>query len=99
MACGKATGLRLPLVSTARIPNCTLSLEMSSVTLVTLPTSMTSVQSGDVVSRITISYPAMLDSGLAFHWNELRLVPENVPGGVVGIPAPLGVPGEVASAH
>jgi len=52
-ACGKATGLGLPCLSTARSPNWTLSLEMSRVTEVTLPTSIWSVQSAAVVSRIT----------------------------------------------
>ena len=32
---GKATGLRFPALSTARTPNCTLSLAISSVTVVT----------------------------------------------------------------
>src|SRR5665647_1202907 len=98
-ACGKATGLRFPLWSTARMPNCTLSFEMSSVTEVTLPTGSASVQSESVVSRITTSYPVRLVSGFAFQSIVVRLVPEKVPGGVVGICAFLGVLGEEASPH
>src|SRR5581483_5644342 len=72
---GKATGLRFPAVSTARRPNCTLSLAMSSVTLVTLPTLIVLVQSGAVVSRITTSYPARLGSGLASQESTVLLMP------------------------
>ena len=57
------------------------------------------VQSGDVVSRITTSYPVRLDSGLAFQVSVVRLVPGKPTGGVVWICTPLGVLGEVASAH
>jgi hypothetical protein len=52
---GKATGLRCPLLSTARMPNWTLSLEMSRSTVVTSPTLMAPVQSAEVVSRMTTS--------------------------------------------
>src|SRR5262249_11552437 len=80
---GKATGLRCPAWSTARTPNCTLSLAMSSVMVVTLPTSIASVQSAAVFSRFTTWYPARSGSGLAFQVSVVRLVPERVPGGVV----------------
>jgi len=53
--CGKATGLRLKFWSTARTPNCTLSLAMLSVTEVTLPTGIAWVQSESVVCRTTTS--------------------------------------------
>ena len=53
--CGKATGLRWPLLSTTRTPNMTLSLARSIVTEVMLPTGITCVQSGAVVSRQSTS--------------------------------------------
>src|SRR5262249_28940770 len=87
---GKAAGLRFPSWSTARMPNCTLSLEMLSVTEVTLPTGIALVQSESVVSRITTSYPVRLPSGLASHWSELKLVPAKLTGGFVWIRAFLG---------
>jgi hypothetical protein len=72
---------------------------MSSVTVVTLPTSIALLQSGDVVSRCTISYPARLDSGLASQLSVVRLVPARVPGGVAWISTFGGVPGLAASAY
>src|SRR5215471_19662978 len=72
---------------------------MLSVTEVTLPTGIADVQSESDVSRITTSYPVRLASGLAFHWSEVRLVPEKVPGGVVWICTFLGVLGEEARPH
>src|SRR5260221_11796274 len=72
---GKATGLRLPAVSTGRRPNWTLSFEISSVTVVTLPTRMGSVRSAAVVSLLTTSYLARFDSGLAFQVEVVRLLP------------------------
>src|SRR6516165_3406727 len=95
----EGSGAAFPFWSTARMPNCTLSLEMLSVTEVTLPTGIADVQSESVVSRITTSYPVKSDSGLASHWSEVRLVPAKLTGGFVWICAPLGVLGEEASAH
>ena len=43
------------VVSTARTPNWTLSLDMSSVTSVTSPTGIARFQSGAVLSRHTTS--------------------------------------------
>ncbi|SIM49004.1 hypothetical protein SAMN04489832_0233 [Micromonospora cremea] len=52
----KATGLRWPSRSTARTPKKMLSLDrLMMVAVVTSPTGMTWVQSGEVVSRQTIS--------------------------------------------
>src|SRR4029079_259646 len=97
--CGKAAGLRWPALSMARRPNWTLSLEMFSVTEVTLPTPIALVQLAAVVSRITTSYPARSDSGLASQLRAVRLVPGKPAGGVVWICRFLGVEGLVASAH
>jgi hypothetical protein len=69
------------------------------VTVVTLPTSMVSVQSAAVVSLVTTSYLARLDSGLAFQVRVVWLVPLRVPGGVVWIYRPFGVLGAVARAQ
>src|SRR6266571_2266166 len=89
---GTAVPGRWPLPwSTARRPNCRLSLEMSSVTVVTLPTLISLVQSGDVVSRVTTWYPARLDSGLAFQLSVVVLVPEKLTGAVAWICTFLGV--------
>src|SRR5262249_14153007 len=82
-----------------RTPNCTLSLEMSRVTVVTLPTSIALVQSAAVVSRITTSYPSRSGAGLAFQVSVVRLVPAKLTGGVMWICRFLGVLGEEASAH
>src|SRR6266487_2238660 len=83
----------------ARSPNWTLSLEMFSVTEVTLPTPIALVQLAAVVSRITTSYPARSGSGLASHCRAVRLVPGKPAGGAVWICRFLGVDGFVASAH
>src|SRR5262249_58732555 len=88
----KATGLRFPFWSTARTPNCTLSLEMLSVTEVTLPTGIADVQSLSVVSRITTSYPVRLDSGLAVQSSVVKLVPAKLTGGGPCICTVLGGP-------
>jgi hypothetical protein len=72
---------------------------MLSVTVVTLPTSAEEVQSGDVVSRMTTSYPARLLSVLAFQVRVVVLMPAKPTGGVVWISTFLGVPGPVARAH
>jgi hypothetical protein len=86
-------------LSKARRPNCTLSLEMFKVTVVTLPTPTALVQSGLVVSRITTSYPARSGSGLASQLSVVVLMPEKPGGGVVWICRFFGVAGLVASAH
>src|SRR5262249_18546235 len=83
----------------ARMPNCTLSLEILSVIEVTFPTGSADVQSESVVSRMTTSYPVRLVSGLALQPRVVRLVPAKLTGGDVWICTFLGVLGLVASAQ
>src|SRR5204863_1310389 len=92
--CGKATGLRCPSRSTARTPKNTLSLDTSSVVVVTSPTGTTVVQVGLVVSRYTTSYPARSASVPRAHRSVVWLVSWEV-----SISTLRGVPGACASDH
>ena len=65
----------------------------------TLPTGIALVHTGEVVSRMTTSYPVMSGSGFAAQSSEVRLVPGNPAGGAVWISTFFGVAGLVASAH
>src|SRR2546423_12319928 len=72
--CGNATGLWCPSRSTARTPKKTLSLERSSVVVVTAPTGITVVHLGSVVSLTSTSYPARSASVFASHSRVVLLV-------------------------